>query len=158
MGTLLRSFCCILLGLFLFAGNALSAEKKKAEDYKELVFGILPTDSLDTLKKGFEPWVNDLSKKLGIKITPKLGKGTAVFSVPEQPKDQPLTVGTNSAAATVLEPGTFSMTFNQFDVSMEVESGKVKLRRFTDGKTVELSAGQSKEFKPAGPATIEFEL
>jgi phosphonate transport system substrate-binding protein len=52
-------------------GVAFAAGEKKAEDYKELVFGIIPTDSLDTLKKGFEPFVNDMSKKLGIKVVPR---------------------------------------------------------------------------------------
>ncbi|MGD9288558.1 MAG: phosphonate ABC transporter substrate-binding protein [Desulfobacterales bacterium] len=60
--SLISAFC---------ASVAIAAQEKKAEDYTELVFGIIPTDSLDTLKKGFEPFVADMSKKLGIKVIPR---------------------------------------------------------------------------------------
>jgi phosphonate transport system substrate-binding protein len=41
------------------------------EQVKELTFGIIPTDSVDNLKKYFEPFVADLSKKMGIPIKTK---------------------------------------------------------------------------------------
>ena len=37
----------------------------------ELTFGIIPTDSIDNLKKYFEPFATDLSQKLGIPIKTK---------------------------------------------------------------------------------------
>jgi phosphonate transport system substrate-binding protein len=40
-------------------------------EVKELTFGIIPTDSIDNLKKYFEPFAEDLSKKMGIKINTK---------------------------------------------------------------------------------------
>jgi phosphonate transport system substrate-binding protein len=42
-----------------------------AEEVKELTFGIIPTDSVDNLKKYFEPFAADLSKKMGIPIKTK---------------------------------------------------------------------------------------
>lgn len=69
---LYRTLLLICLVVCLAFGTAFAAEEeKKAEDYKELVFGVIPTDSMETLKKGFEPFLEDLSKKLGVKITPK---------------------------------------------------------------------------------------
>jgi len=38
---------------------------------KALTFGIIPTDSVDNLKKYFEPFAADLSKKMGIPIKTK---------------------------------------------------------------------------------------
>jgi phosphonate transport system substrate-binding protein len=63
-------FGAVLFTSFCVSG-AIASELKKAKDYNELVFGIIPTDSMETLKKGFEPFVNDMSKKLGIKVVPR---------------------------------------------------------------------------------------
>jgi phosphonate transport system substrate-binding protein len=71
MGNVLKRLCTVLLVSLVCASISFAADTKKAEDYKELVFGIIPTDSLDTLKKGFEPFVADLGKKLGIRVVPR---------------------------------------------------------------------------------------
>ena len=49
------------------------------EQIKELSFGICPTDSIDNMKKWFEPFAADLSKKIGIKITPYYGNDYAAI-------------------------------------------------------------------------------
>ncbi|MBN1850665.1 MAG: phosphonate ABC transporter substrate-binding protein [Deltaproteobacteria bacterium] len=61
----------MVLMFFLCVTVSIAEDTRTAEDYKELVFGIIPTDSLDTLKKGFEPFIDDLSKKMGMKIVPR---------------------------------------------------------------------------------------
>jgi phosphonate transport system substrate-binding protein len=40
-------------------------------EVNELTFGIIPTDSIDNLKKYFEPFAKDLSKKMGVRINTK---------------------------------------------------------------------------------------
>jgi phosphonate transport system substrate-binding protein len=64
----------LLLALSLFAGSA-----QAAEEITELTFGIIPTDSIDNLKKYFEPFAQDLSKKMGIKIKTKYGSDYAAI-------------------------------------------------------------------------------
>jgi hypothetical protein len=87
-----------------------------------------------------------------------LGKGTMTVSTPKQPADQPLIIVTHSAEVTALEECAFTFKFIGLDAVLSVESGKMRFRRFTDGEVVELTAGQSHTFKPAGPEKIEFEL
>jgi phosphonate transport system substrate-binding protein len=58
----------IALALLLATQPALAGP---AAEPKELTFGVIPTDSIDNLKKYFEPFAADLSKKMGIKIKTK---------------------------------------------------------------------------------------
>jgi phosphonate transport system substrate-binding protein len=71
MKTLWRSVLGLALLVTVTVGMATAAEGKSAEDYDQLVFGIIPTDSMETLKKGFEPFVEALGEKMGIRIVPK---------------------------------------------------------------------------------------
>jgi ferric-dicitrate binding protein FerR (iron transport regulator) len=86
-----------------------------------------------------------------------LGKGLVTVSTPDQQPDKPMVLVTHSSEVTVLNGGSFTFTFVGLDASLAVQSGKMRFRRFTDGKTVELTAGQKHIFKPAGLGKIEFE-
>ena len=55
----------------LMAMVALTGMVSADTDVKELTFGIIPTDSVDNLKKYFEPFAADLSKKMGVNIKTK---------------------------------------------------------------------------------------
>lgn len=67
-----------LLAVVTASTVALSTVPVQAEEeMTELTFGIIPTDSLDNLKKGFEPFAADLSKKMGIKIKTQYGQDYA---------------------------------------------------------------------------------
>jgi ferric-dicitrate binding protein FerR (iron transport regulator) len=87
-----------------------------------------------------------------------LGKGTMTVTTPRQPADKSLAIVTHSAEVTVLEEGIFTFKFIGLDATLSVRSGKMRFRRFTDGRVVEMTAGQSHTFKPAGPEKIEFEM
>lgn len=54
----------LLLGLCLAIGNPAQAMRQK-DDITVLTFGIIPTDSLSQLKKWFEPFAQELSRKMG---------------------------------------------------------------------------------------------
>jgi phosphonate transport system substrate-binding protein len=60
----LKSMIVALLLSLVFLPGMAGAEA----ELKELTFGIIPTDSIDNLKKYFEPFAADLSKKMGVKI------------------------------------------------------------------------------------------
>jgi ferric-dicitrate binding protein FerR (iron transport regulator) len=87
-----------------------------------------------------------------------LGKGSMTVTTPHQPEDKPLVIVTHSAEVTFLEEGTFTFKFIGLDAILAVQSGKMRFRRFTDGRVVEISAGQTHTFKPSGPEKIEFEM
>jgi hypothetical protein len=87
-----------------------------------------------------------------------LGKGVIDVTAPDQPPEKPLIIVTHSAETMVLRGGAFRFSFIGLDATLEVQSGKIRFRRYTDGKIIELVAGQSHTFKPAGPEKIEFEM
>ncbi len=64
--SLKMTIAAILISMVCLTGMA-----GAAEEVKELTFGIIPTDSVDNLKKYFEPFAADLSEKMGIKIKTK---------------------------------------------------------------------------------------
>jgi phosphonate transport system substrate-binding protein len=58
---------------------ALSPSSARAEEKEitELTFGIIPTDTLDNLKQGFEPLAADLGRKMGVKVKTQYGQDYA---------------------------------------------------------------------------------
>ena len=66
----MRTFSCIapLLGIALLAASTAGASVSKPEEIKELNFGIISTESTQGLRKGFEPFLEDMSKALGMKV------------------------------------------------------------------------------------------
>jgi phosphonate transport system substrate-binding protein len=66
----MRSFKLLatLLGVALLAATVVEAAEIKPEEIKELNFGIISTESTQGLKKGFEPFLEDMSKALGMKV------------------------------------------------------------------------------------------
>jgi ferric-dicitrate binding protein FerR (iron transport regulator) len=86
-----------------------------------------------------------------------LGSGLAEVEAPDQPDQKPMVVSTSNAEATVLGGGRFQLQFLDLKTQLEVKSGKVRLRRLSDGATAEVAADESHTFAPAGPAKIEFD-
>jgi phosphonate transport system substrate-binding protein len=66
-----RSIAKALFVALMFAMVHLPGMAHAENEIKELTFGIIPTDSIDNLKKYFEPFAADLSKKMGIPIKTK---------------------------------------------------------------------------------------
>lgn len=63
---------CVKSVLWVWAAAAilvgLVSEGARAEELKELNFGIISTESSQALRKGFEPFLEDMSKALGMKV------------------------------------------------------------------------------------------
>lgn len=64
---LLGAVILALAVMLVVCGSSMAAD----QNMTELTFGIIPTDSIDNLKKWFEPFANDLSKKIGMPIKTK---------------------------------------------------------------------------------------
>jgi ferric-dicitrate binding protein FerR (iron transport regulator) len=87
-----------------------------------------------------------------------LGKGVMRVATTDKRADKPMVIVTHSSEVTVLEPGAFTFSFIGLDAILSVKSGKMRFRRFTDGKVVEVAEGENHTFEPAGPEKIEFEM
>jgi phosphonate transport system substrate-binding protein len=57
----------MVLSMSLLVGS-LSVAPVGAEEIKELNFGFISTESTQNLKKGFEPFLEDMAKALGVKV------------------------------------------------------------------------------------------
>jgi len=85
----------------------------------------------------------------------KLDRGVLSADVRKQPADQPMVIATPQGEATVVgtklrltvEPDEKGST------RLEVEEGKVRLKRFLDGKTIDVATGH---FAVAGTTSAEF--
>ena len=53
---------CLLMGMLMAAGPA------RAQQIKELNFGVIPAELAQNVKKDWQPFVDDMSKALGIKV------------------------------------------------------------------------------------------
>lgn len=60
----------VLATLLIFTGSALASEVSKLGNIEELNFGIISTESTAGLKKGFAPFLEDMSKAMGMKVKP----------------------------------------------------------------------------------------
>jgi len=89
-----------------------------------------------------------------------LRRGTFTAQVTPQPRGKPMLVRTATAEMEVL--GTvFAVSAEAGDTSLNVESGRVKLRRLVDGKDIEVASQQSVvasldaklAMNPSGPTT-----
>lgn len=61
-----RTVSRIMFALLLILGASVSSAY--GQETKELNFGIISTDSTQNLKKGWEPFLEDMSKALGMKV------------------------------------------------------------------------------------------
>jgi phosphonate transport system substrate-binding protein len=57
-----------LAAMLSVGGTALAADTSPLKDVTELNFGIISTESTAGLKKGFQPFLDDMSKALGMKV------------------------------------------------------------------------------------------
>jgi phosphonate transport system substrate-binding protein len=57
-----------LIGVALLAASKVHAAENNPEEIRELNFGIISTESTQGLKKGFEPFLEDMSKAIGMKV------------------------------------------------------------------------------------------
>lgn len=58
----------MVLIFLMMTGNAISSDISELGEIKELNFGIISTESTTGLKEGFEPFLSDMSKALGLPV------------------------------------------------------------------------------------------
>ncbi len=85
-----------------------------------------------------------------------LSSGTVVFEVPEQPEDRPMVLASYNADATVRKDGVFVQTYTGLATHFKVQSGALQVRRYSDGRISEVSAGQTHVCQPEDGGVIKF--
>lgn len=78
------------------------------------------------------------------------------ITVAPQPTDNPMRLDTAISEALVIEPGSFRVDYVDLKARYEVEEGKLRVRRLSDGNTTVVEAGQTHVCKPKGTGKIEF--
>jgi phosphonate transport system substrate-binding protein len=63
-----RLWAILVAAVWALAGGAPGRGTALAEELKELNFGVISTESSQNLKKGFDPFLEDMSKALGMKV------------------------------------------------------------------------------------------
>jgi hypothetical protein len=88
----------------------------------------------------------------------QMSGGTARFTVEgEQPEGEPMELDSNNASATVLGPGTYTITILPLGTRFEAEGGRLRVRRLADARTHEVAPGESYVCKPEkSQEKIEF--
>lgn len=86
-----------------------------------------------------------------------LSSGTVVFEIPEQPEDRPMVLASYNADATVRKHGAFVQTYTGMATLFEVNSGALQVRRYSDGRISEVSAGQKHVCQPEDGGVIKFD-
>lgn len=85
-----------------------------------------------------------------------LSSGTVVFDIPPQPDDRPMVLASYNADATVREAGVIIQTYSGLSTHFEVKSGALQVRRYSDGRISDLSAGQAHTCQPDDGGIIKF--
>jgi ferric-dicitrate binding protein FerR (iron transport regulator) len=85
-----------------------------------------------------------------------LSAGTVTFVIPEQPKDKPMVLASYNADATVVRSGTFIQQYNGLATHLDVQSGELEVRRYSDGRVTRLTAGQTHTCRPDDMGVIQF--
>ncbi len=82
--------------------------------------------------------------------------GSVKFSVPDQPKEEPLKCTTTNAAATVLQPGNFTLTFKDLKSTFELHGGQLRIRKIANGEITTIQGETTHVCQPEGSGKIEF--
>jgi ferric-dicitrate binding protein FerR (iron transport regulator) len=72
-----------------------------------------------------------------------LSSGTARFEIGLQPDNLPMVLASYNAEATVLEPGIYIQTYSSAGTRFVVEEGSLIARRYSDGRTETVTAGET---------------
>lgn len=86
-----------------------------------------------------------------------LSSGTVIFEIPAQPEGRPMVLASYNADATVVVPGSITQSYSGLATHFSVESGHIKVRRYSDGRVTEVRAGESHECKPDDMGVIKFD-
>jgi hypothetical protein len=86
-----------------------------------------------------------------------LSAGTARFVIPKQPNDLPMVLASYNADAAVLASGTITQSYSGLATHFTVDSGHIRIRRYSDGRVTDVRAGESHECKPDNMGVIKFD-
>lgn len=82
--------------------------------------------------------------------------GSVHFSVPEQPGKKPLKCMTPNTEATVLQPGDFTVSFEDLRSTFGLRDGKLQIRNTASGTSKIIQGETTHVCKPEGSGKIEF--
>ena len=134
-------------GIFVLAGDSLNTlgpallEVHYLDDGTTLIMG----DDTSLLFNG-----NSGGKKTN------LSAGTVRFEVTRQPQDRPMVLASYNAEATILEPGIYIQSYSNSGTRFDVQEGSLVTRRFSDGSTHTVAAGQSHTCSADQTGIIQF--
>lgn len=89
--------------------------------------------------------------------TTNLSGGNARFEVVRQPVGRPMVLASYNAEATLLEPGIYIQTYSNSGTRFDVQEGSLVTRRYSDGRTDTVAAGQSHTCRADDTAVIKFD-
>lgn len=85
-----------------------------------------------------------------------LSSGTARFEIGIQPDNRPMVLASYNAEATVLEPGIYIQSYSSAGTRFMVKEGSLIARRYSDGRTDTVAAGQTHTCGTAETDVIQF--
>ena len=85
-----------------------------------------------------------------------LSSGTVRFEINRQPDNLPMVLASYNAEATVLEPGIYTQTYSGAGTRFVVEEGSLVARRYSDGRTDTVTAGETHVCKAEETDIIKF--
>ena len=85
-----------------------------------------------------------------------LSSGTARFEIGVQPDNLPMVLASYNAEATVLEPGIYVQTYTAGGTRFVVEEGSLIARRYSDGRTDTVTAGETHTCSANDTDVIKF--
>jgi ferric-dicitrate binding protein FerR (iron transport regulator) len=85
-----------------------------------------------------------------------LSAGTVRFEVDRQPKGFPMVLASYNAEATLLEPGIYFQSYTNSGTRFDVEEGSLVARRYSDGQTDTVTAGDTHTCRTDETEIIQF--
>jgi ferric-dicitrate binding protein FerR (iron transport regulator) len=85
-----------------------------------------------------------------------LSSGTVRFEIQRQPDGSPMVLASYNAEAVVLEPGIYFQTYTNAGTRFDVEEGSLVARRYSDGQTDTVAAGETHTCSTDETETIQF--
>ena len=86
-----------------------------------------------------------------------LSGGTVRIEVGRQPDEKPMVLASYNAEATILEPGIYIQSYTDAGTRFDVQEGSLVARRFSDGRTDTVTAGETHMCRADETAVIKFD-
>lgn len=86
-----------------------------------------------------------------------LSGGTVRIEIGRQPEERPMILASYNAEATILEPGIYIQSYTNEGTRFDVQEGSLMTRRFSDGRTDTVTAGETHTCRADETAVIKFD-